>query len=228
MEPHARERGVVLNADGARLPAALVVPNVVRGAILIAHLADSRQTPWNRYVASALQQAGFATLHLDLLMPDEDLPGMECLVTRLVYASEWLSAEPATCGLPVACFATGAAAAAALIAAPRLPGTVHAVVSCGGRPDLAGDRIRAVTCPTLLIVGGSDASAVSINWRAFEQLADVDKRLYTVLGTGNRFDEPGALEQVTEATREWFVQHLTDTAARRAENRLEALVSAET
>lgn len=219
------ERSVTLDIDGARLPGDLARPPGARGLVLFAHgSGSSRLSPRNRYVAGVLQQAGLATLLFDLLTADEerrdavtaelrfDIP---LLGRRLGAATDWVRARPETADLPVGYFGASTGAAAALIAAAERPGVVRAVVSRGGRPDLAGDALPRVTAPTLLIVGVADTPVIALNRRAMAALR-AEVHLEIVPGAGHLFEEPGALEQVARLARDWFQRHLLAGPARTA------------
>jgi putative phosphoribosyl transferase len=224
MEPQATQREVVVRVGDARLPGTLVIPPRPLGLVLFAHgSGSSRHSPRNRYVAQVLQKAGFATLLMDLLTPAEerlDAPtghlrfDIEFLARRLVGATDWLAEQASTRDLPLAYFGASTGAAAALCAAAQRPATVRAVVSRGGRPDLAGDSLGAVEAATLLIVGGADRAVLALNQEAFECLAIADKALQVIVGAGHLFEEAGALEQVAASARDWFAQHLAVSTER--------------
>jgi pimeloyl-ACP methyl ester carboxylesterase len=199
---------------GAGLTGDLSVPQGARGLVVFAHGAgSSRLSPRNRAVAAALRDSGtFGTLLFDLLTEDEDgLPGMRfdivLLAERLAEVTGWVRALPATSGLACGYFGASTGAAAALMAAAELGGFIDAVVSRGGRPDLAGESLRRVTSPTLLIVGGADLEVLDLNRRAYAQLAGV-KDLAVVPGATHLFEERGALERVTELAASWFERYL--------------------
>jgi len=167
-------------------------------------------------VAGVLQQGGLGTLLIDLLTPEEesiDLRTQEIrfniplLADRLVGAVDWLRQNEATRDLRIGLFGSSTGAAAALMAAPRRPGAIGAIVSRGGRPDLASASLRQVEAPTLLIVGGRDALVITLNEQAMERLR-VESRLEVVPGAGHLFEEPGALERVAELARDWFQKYL--------------------
>jgi len=195
----------------------LVLPRGAQGVVLFAHgSGSSRFSPRNRYVAGVLQQGGLGTLLIDLLTPEEesiDLRTQEIrfniplLADRLVGAVDWLRQNEATCDLRIGLFGSSTGAAAALMAAPRRPGAIGAIVSRGGRPDLASASLRQVEAPTLLIVGGRDALVITLNEQAMERLR-VESRLEVVPGAGHLFEEPGALERVAELARDWFQKYL--------------------
>jgi len=182
------------------------------GLILFAHgSGSSRLSPRNTYVAEALGKAGFATLLFDLLSDEEtddranvfDIP---LLAERLVAATEWARADPVTGALPVSYFGASTGAAAALAAAARLRNAITAIVSRGGRPDLAGEALSRVEAPTLLIVGGEDGDVLALN-RAARARMTCRCELKVVPGATHLFEEPGALEQVTALARAWFLEY---------------------
>lgn len=230
-------RDVVVTVGAARLSATLAVPERARGVVLFAHgSGSSRHSPRNRYVARVLQDARFATVLLDLMTPDEerlDAPtgnlrfDVGFLANRLIDATEWVAAQPGIRDLPKGYFGASTGAAAALIAAGRLPHVVRAVVSRGGRPDLAADALRGVRCPTLFIVGGADPQVVRLNQDALRQLSVAAKALHVIPGAGHLFEEPGALEQVSAAARDWFDRHL-GRGASESEGIARSAVGAET
>jgi putative phosphoribosyl transferase len=209
---------VEIALDGVRLAGELTVPAGAAGIVVFAHGSGSgRLSRRNRAVADVLVGAGLATLLLDLLTPDEDAidrrtrrPRFDVglLGRRVVAAIDWLGRETGTKDLAVGGFGASTGAAAALIAAAARPERVRAVVSRGGRPDLAGELLRRVTAPTLLIVGGNDVEVLQLNRAAMAALAG-EARLEVVPGAGHLFEEPGALERVAELARDWFLRHLT-------------------
>jgi putative phosphoribosyl transferase len=192
----------------------LTVPAGARGAVVFAHGSGSgRFSPRNQFVAHALQEARLATLLLDLLEEQEGgdrvrVFDIELLAYRLQSAADWLGEEPETRDLGLGYFGASTGAAAALVAAARYPAPVRAVVSRGGRPDLARDDLLAVQVPTLLIVGGSDEEVVELNERALLRLR-CPKKLVVIPNATHLFPEPGALEEVARLAGEWFVQHLS-------------------
>ncbi|HZO88860.1 MAG TPA: alpha/beta fold hydrolase [Chthonomonadaceae bacterium] len=203
---------VVLDGD-------LTVPEALRGVVLFAHgSGSSRHSPRNKYVAQILQEDGFATLLMDLLTRDEEAVDnttrhlrfdIDLLAQRLVGATDWLLQNPITQKLPIGYFGASTGAAAALVAAAERPDRVAAVVSRGGRPDLAGEALPRVQAPTLLIVGGNDWPVIPLNEQALAQLRIQDKRLEIVPGATHLFEEPGALEEVARLASDWFVRYLT-------------------
>lgn len=196
----------------ARLAGDLALPKPARGLVLFAHgSGSSRASPRNRMVAGVLQAAGLATLLMDLLTPAEaadraNVFDIELLADRLLEALAWVAAEPRTAALPVGLFGASTGAAAALVAAARAS-AVRAVVSRGGRPDLAGPALPAVRAPVLLIVGGEDHPVMELNEAAARRLGG-PHRLVVVPGATHLFEEPGALETVAGLARDWFLVHL--------------------
>jgi alpha-beta hydrolase superfamily lysophospholipase len=189
------------------------MPEPARGIVLFAHgSGSSRFSPRNNYVAEALQAAGLATLLFDLLTEPEaanrdrvfDIP---LLAERLLMATEWTALEPETAALPIAYFGASTGAASALVAAARSIRDIAAVVSRGGRPDLAGADLKRVRAPTLLIVGGADEAVLNLNRAALAQLT-CEKKLAVVPGATHLFEEPGTLDEVILLARDWFVDHL--------------------
>lgn len=200
------------------LDADLRLPPEPAGLIVFAHgSGSSRQSRRNRDVAEALGAGGFATLLLDLLTSQEESVDqftrefrfdIERLGRRVVAAVDWIAAQDELGAMSVGCFGASTGAAAALIAAAERPDRVGAVVSRGGRPDLAGDALPRVLAPTLLIVGGADEPVIQLNEEARSQMS-ATVRLEIVPGATHLFEEPGALEQVSRLALEWFGQHLT-------------------
>jgi putative phosphoribosyl transferase len=195
----------------------LTVPDGACGAVVFAHgSGSSRKSPRNQYVASILNRAGLSTLLFDLLTPDEELDranvfDIELLAGRLVEATKSLRGDSATAGLPVGYFGASTGAAAALWAAADAGTGIAAVVSRGGRPDLAGPRLPAVMAPTLLIVGGWDEVVLELNRQALASLCCV-KQLAVVPGATHLFEEPGTLQIAAELARDWFIGHLRGEA----------------
>jgi putative phosphoribosyl transferase len=214
---------VVLEGD-------LGMPEDATGVVLFAHgSGSSRLSPRNRYVADVLRERGLATLLLDLLTRAEELAesqtghlrfDIEMLAERLGGATDWLATHPAAARLPIGYFGASTGAAAALVAAAERPERVAAVVSRGGRPDLAGAALRRVRAPTLLIVGGNDTAVIALNEVALEQLAAAEKQLEIVPGASHLFEEPGALEQVAQLAAGWFACFLPQQSARRGGQRV--------
>jgi putative phosphoribosyl transferase len=201
---------VTLNGD-------LSLPSNARGLVVFAHgSGSSRHSPRNKTVAEVLQHGRFATLLLDLLTPQEELADattaefrfdIPMLADRLVGAIDWARAHPQTSSLPVGLFGASTGAAGALMAATRR-NAVSAVVSRGGRPDLAEAALDAVAVPTLLIVGGHDEVVIGLNKQALARLKGL-KKLEIVPGATHLFEEPGALQQVARMTKGWFEQYLS-------------------
>ncbi len=197
----------------------LGVPTGASGVVLFAHGSGSgRHSPRNRHVAARLRKAGLATLLIDLLTEREEMIDaqtrhlrfdIELLADRLVGAIDWLVAHPSTAGLRVGLFGASTGGGAALVAAARRPGPVGAVVSRGGRPDLAGDALPSALCPTLLIVGGEDDVVIELNEQAFARLGAPVKELAVVPGAGHLFEEPGTLDEVARMAADWFARYLT-------------------
>jgi alpha-beta hydrolase superfamily lysophospholipase len=191
----------------------LAVPAQARGLVLFAHgSGSSRLSGRNRWVARALQQQGLATLLFDLLTPDEaqdrrKVFDIALLGQRVQEALRWARQRADISGLPVCLFGASTGAAAALVAAADRPQDIAAVVSRGGRPDLAQGHLPLVQAPTLLIVGGDDVDVLELNQRALRQLR-CTKRLEVVPGATHLFEEPGTLESVAALAADWFLEHL--------------------
>jgi pimeloyl-ACP methyl ester carboxylesterase len=207
------------------LPGELTIPSGARGVVVFAHgSGSSRLSPCNRLVAAGLRDAGFATLLMDLLDEPEarnhqTVFDEEMLAERLGAAVRWIGAEPAAHSLPLGYFGESTGAAAALIAAAREPDRVRAVVSRGGRPDMASSWLHLVRAPTLLLVGGMDDLVLRWNQLAYPRIRS-EKALIVVTGATHLFEERGALEEVTNLARRWFVRHLLrGDAARDPEGR---------
>ncbi|HEX2180594.1 MAG TPA: dienelactone hydrolase family protein [Actinomycetota bacterium] len=208
------DRRIDINGD-------LAVPDSPTGVAVFAHGSGSgRHSPRNRLVASYLQIRGLATLLIDLLTEAEEQVDLrtrhlrfdvELLAGRLAGAASWCSSQPELSRLQIGYFGASTGAAAALIAAADQPEGVGAVVSRGGRPDLAGDRLPEVKAPTLLIVGGRDEVVLDLNRQAERRLG-APTRLVVVPGATHLFEEPGALEQVSQLAGDWMVEHLGSTA----------------
>ena len=203
---------VRINEPGVSLNGILGLPEQTKGVIAFAHGSGSgRFSPRNQFVARHLEAGGFATLLLDLLAPDEaddrrKVFDMDLLAKRLLLTQNWLSKHPRTVGLRTGYFGASTGAGAALQAAAREPHLVHAVVSRGGRPDLAGPYLIEVTAPTLLLVGGDDGPVIEMNQEALTNLTCV-KQLVIVPGASHLFEEPGTLEQVADQALRWFQQY---------------------
>jgi len=204
---------------GAMIDGDLALPPDAAGVVLFAHgSGSSRHSPRNRYVAQELQRAQLATLLIDLLTPEEDREyerrfDIALLTRRLAGAARWLSEQPRTAALPLGLFGASTGAAAALQLAAATPDAVAAVVSRGGRPDLAGEQaLRRVRAPTLLIVGGLDDVVIDLNRAARAQML-CRSQLEIVPGATHLFEEPGKLEQVAVLAADWLGSHLRAAAA---------------
>jgi putative phosphoribosyl transferase len=214
MEPSVIERDATISTGGRTIRGTLKLPRGAGGGVVFAHGSGSgRLSPRNQYVAQVLQEAGLATLLVDLLEEREandrsKVFDIELLAERLQAAADWLASQPEATGLRLGYFGASTGAGAALLAAARGPDSVGAVVSRGGRPDLAGDALPLVTAPTLLIVGGDDDVVLELNREAFEQLT-CPRQLDIVPGATHLFPEPGALEEVARMAQEWFLHYLT-------------------
>jgi dienelactone hydrolase len=216
------ERPAAIPAEGVQLDGTLTIPDGAHAVVLFAHgSGSSRFSPRNRFVARQLHDAHLATLLIDLLTPSEervdaataqlrfDIP---LLARRLVAATDWLCGDPPTAQLRVGYFGASTGAAAALVAAAQRLEAVGAIVSRGGRPDLAADVIPRVRAPTLLIVGAQDRSVLTMNRHALDRLS-AEKELSVVPGATHLFEEPGALEHVARLAVAWFRRHLAPPAA---------------
>jgi len=204
-------RGVTLTGD-------LMIPDVPRGLIVFAHgSGSSRLSPRNQQVAAALRASDFATLLFDLLTPAEEAVDadtgylrfdIDLLATRLADVADWLMSNAETRDLKIGYFGASTGAAAALVAAALRPNAVGAVVSRGGRPDLAGSFLPLVYAPTLLIVGGNDRPVIAMNEGAMRRMTNAQTELVIVPGATHLFEEPGALEEVSRLARKWFEANL--------------------
>jgi len=213
---------VRVSAGPVILKGDLAVPPHARGVVLFAHgSGSSRFSPRNAFVAELLQSAGFATLLMDLLTHDEEAYDartgelrfdVQLLSERLTAAADWLCARAATAGLRIVLFGASTGAGAALVAAAHRPELVSAIVSRGGRPDLAGDELRLVRAPTLLIVGGLDELVIELNQLAMKEML-CERRLEVIPGATHLFEEQGALQRVSELAQRWFAQHLGESEA---------------
>lgn len=201
----------------------LTIPGNPTGVVVFAHgSGSSRFSSRNRFVAGVLQRAGFSTLLLDLLTAEEEEVDMrtrhlrfdiDLLARRLVEATEWLKNDSQAGSLPLGYFGASTGAAGALIAAAQNAGVVRAVVSRGGRPDLAGVALAKVKAPTLLIVGGNDDVVIDLNTQAMSEL-QCEKKLEIVPGATHLFEEPGTLEQVASLASKWFEKYVSGRAER--------------
>jgi len=217
------ERLVHVAAGSVTLEGTLSLPPEARGLVLFAHgSGSSRLSPRNRHVAHILNDAWLATLLVDLLTEDEETIDLRTahlrfdiglLAERLVGATDWLTRQPDTRHLPIGYFGASTGAAGALVAAATRPQVVSAIVSRGGRPDLAGPALANVRAPTLLIVGGQDHVVIELNRSALDLLHG-EKQLVIVPGATHLFEEPGALDEVAQLAREWFERYLTWAGAR--------------
>ncbi len=213
------EQSVQVSIGPVSLQGSLGVPANALGVVLFAHgSGSSRHSPRNRFVAQALRQAGLATLLMDLLTIEEEAVDahtahlrfdIELLAERLGAATDWLNQAPSTAGLSVGYFGASTGAGAALMAAAKRPDGVCAVVSRGGRPDLAGEALAQVRAPTLFIVGGEDVPVIGMNREALQQLGAREKHLVIVPGASHLFEEPGKLEEVARLATAWFTRYLT-------------------
>jgi putative phosphoribosyl transferase len=212
------ERTVLIDAGGVALHGDLAVPHGAQGLVVFAHgSGSSRHSSRNRYVAEELRQGNLGTLLMDLLTPAEEQVDMHTrhirfdiglLADRLIGAMRWLDTQDDTRGLAVGLFGASTGGGASLVAAARRPDRVDAVVSRGGRPDLAAEELRHVRAPTLLVVGGRDSVVIDLNKQAMGQMK-APVRLEIVPGATHLFEEPGTLEQVAHLAREWFVRYLS-------------------
>ena len=219
-DPPLRDEEVEVAAGPVTLAGHLTIPEHPRGIVVFAHgSGSSRHSPRNRYVAEVLNEAGLATLLFDLLTPAEErnranVFDIEGLASRLVDVTGWLASDPDTASLPVGYFGASTGVGAALVAATDPSVKVRAVVSRGGRPDLAGRYLAAVAAPTLLIVGGRDEVVLELNRRAQAAIPG-ECELTVVPGATHIFEEPGTLEKVAELARDWFIDHLSRVVANR-------------
>lgn len=217
----AVRRSVRVEVGPVGLPGDLVVPARAVGVVVFAHgSGSSRLSPRNRQVADRLNEAGIGTLLFDLLTPVEgedraNVFDIGLLATRLEGAARWLRTSSGFAATPVGYFGASTGAAAALVAGSRPDVEVAAIVSRGGRPDLAADALDRVKAPTLLIVGGADTEVLALN-RLAEQRLRCEKRLDVVDAATHLFEEPGALERVSELAADWFVRHLSEAGRGRS------------
>ena len=223
VESKIDERLVRVAVGPLTLEGNLTLPEEARGMVLFAHgSGSSRHSPRNRHVARMLNEANLATLLMDLLTSEEEMTDLrtgqlrfdiELLAQRLVAVTDWLTQDPDTQHLRIGYFGASTGAAAALVAAAERPEEVGAIVSRGGRPDLAGPALARVRAPTLLIVGGNDFTVIELNRAALAQLR-CEKQLVIVPGATHLFEEPGALDEVARLAREWFEHYLATPEAR--------------
>ena len=212
------EREVQLDVGGVSLEGTLTLPNQAQGLVLFAHgSGSSRHSPRNRYVAQALHSQRIATLLFYLLTRHEESLdqytgelrfNIPFLAKRLVGTTRLVQESLVTDDLKIGYFGASTGAAAALVAASELPATIAAIVSRGGRPDLAGSALELVTAPTLLIVGGNDEPVIALNRQALARLESPDKELVIIPGATHLFQEPGTLEEVARIAGEWFARYL--------------------
>jgi putative phosphoribosyl transferase len=209
---------VAIPVESIHLEGDLSIPTAAIGVVLFAHgSGSSRRSPRNRYVADLLNESGLATLLMDLLTEDEQQVDLQTaqlrfdipfLAKRLVTITQWLARHPDVADLKIGHFGASTGAGAALVAAAELPHLIHAVVSRGGRPDLAGQALANVEAPTLLVVGGADAVVMDLNQTALS-LMHCEKALKVVPGANHLFEESGALDKVAEMARNWFLEKLS-------------------
>jgi putative phosphoribosyl transferase len=213
---------VQIRAGRAVLPGNLNIPKDASALILFAHgSGSSRHSPRNQFVARTLNNAGLATLLFDLLTQEEEAIDMQTrelrfnihlLAERLVHATKWAKQQPPTRDLRIGYFGSSTGGAAALVAAVDVPQELGAVVSRGGRPDLAGEALLKVQAPTLLVVGGNDDIVIELNEQARDRMR-CEVKLEIIPGATHLFEEPGALEKVAKLASDWFVSHLGREAA---------------
>ena len=211
------ESEVSIPAEGVDLGGELIVPSGALGLVLFAHgSGSSRHSPRNQFVARTLREAGLGTLLFDLLTADEEGAEAETrhlrfnirfLAERLIAATRWAQARPSTANLNFGYFGSSTGAGAALMAAASLGNDIRAIVSRGGRPDLAGEALRKVASATLLIVGGEDRVVIQLNKQAYDELRS-EKDFQIVPGATHLFEEPGTLEIVAALAAKWFADHL--------------------
>lgn len=219
LEPNTKAQEVRIDPPGVF--AFLGVPDAAKGVVLFAHGSGSgRMSPRNNQVAEELRRAGIATLLLDLLTPAEEQDrrkvfDIDLLATRLLIATDWVQDQDRLRGLPVGYFGASTGAGAALTAA-AVRGGVAAVVSRGGRPDLAGEALEDVRAPTLLIVGGRDGPVIGLNEDAQARMVRAETALVIVPGAGHLFEEPGTLDEVIRHARNWFLTHFIGAGEREA------------
>jgi len=214
-------REVSINLEGTKLEGTLVLPTDPNGLVLFAHgSGSSRHSPRNRFVAQILHSQKIGTFLFDLLTHKEEARdrytgefrfNIPFLASRLIGATKWAVSGSETRGLNIGYFGASTGAGAALIAAGELPELVSAVVSRGGRPDLAEEALGYVRAPTLLIVGGNDEPVIAMNREALARLHCADKKLVIIPGATHLFEEPGTLEEVARLAAEWFSEHFSTT-----------------
>ncbi len=214
---HAQESAVEIRIGDKTIMGNLTIPQGAQSIVLFAHgSGSSRFSPRNKYVAGMLHESNIATLLIDLLTMEEENVDeatgqfrfdVDMLAQRLVDVTEWLRSEPATMNLRIGYFGASTGAAAALIAAAKLLDNIKAVVSRGGRPDLADEHLAKVRAPTLLIVGGDDPEVLELNKQALKQIR-TEKKLEIVPGATHLFEEPGTLHEAAILAREWFAKYI--------------------
>ena len=214
----ALKKLVHVDAGEVKLAGDLVIPDTASALVVFVHgSGSSRKSPRNRQVANFLNEAGLATLLFDLLTGREESVDLvtarlrfdiDLLAQRVIETTKWLLLYRETSALKIGYFGASTGAAAALVAAAKMPQAIGAVVSRGGRPDLAEAELEHVKAPTLLIVGGNDHPVIELNREAFERLTQAQKELIIVPGATHLFEEPGKLEKVAELARDWFKLHL--------------------
>ena len=219
---------VEIQAGRAVLSGNLIIPQKAVALVLFAHgSGSSRHSPRNQFVARTLNDGGLATLLFDLLTPEEEATDMNTrehrfniglLAERLVHATKWAKRQEQTRDLQLGYFGSSTGGGAALVAAAEIPENVGAVVSRGGRPDLAGDALPKVKAPTLLIVGGNDDIVIELNQMARDQMR-CEVKLEIVPGATHLFEEPGALEKVAKLASDWFVSHIGSSGDSRDDSR---------
>jgi putative phosphoribosyl transferase len=218
-------RYVQILSAGVRLEGIVSIPDDAKGFVVFVHgSGSSRHSPRNQYVAQTLQEGGFATLLFDLLTAYEEESDLQnrylrfdidLLARRIAGVLEWLDLQPFSYGLKKGLFASNTGAAAALMAAAEVPDQVEAIVSRGGRPDLAGRALQNVDAPTLLIVGRNDQGVIDLNEQALQNMPpEGHKKLVVVPGASHLFEEAGALEQAARLARDWFQTHLDRVGVR--------------
>lgn len=213
MEREGPVQSVMVEIDGLKLPGALGIPPGAIGVVIFAHgSGSSRLSPRNTYVAEVLRDGGIGTLLFDLLTPEEDQDysrrfDIDVLSQRLIEATRWLRTQPAAISLPIGYFGASTGSAAALTAAAMQGEFIKAVVSRGGRPDMAEEVLPTIIAPTLLIVGADDDVVLELNRRAYAILRTT-KRLEIIPGATHLFEEPGALERVARLATDWFTRYL--------------------
>lgn len=214
------EHSVKIPSGNNFLNGLLYIPDKAQGLVLFVHgSGSSRFSVRNQFVARSLNQANLATLLFDLLMPEEDVIdnytreyrfNISLLASRLIDATQWCNTELKSFHLKIGYFGASTGGGAALVAAAQAPDAVKAIVSRGGRPDLAETYLSSVLAPTLLIVGGYDAVVIELNEQALAQLK-CTKRLEIIPGATHLFEEPGTLDEVARLAKHWFKHHLTST-----------------